>query len=89
MAAQPLPPRPVLTLAPGGIARVRGTWQPRRWRVPPPKVNGCCDVVEHAPVAVGPLGPGGYIVQMRVPLDEVYGGNPGVPRARADIEIVP
>jgi hypothetical protein len=89
MAAQPRPPRPVLTLAPGGIARVRGTWQPRRWKVPPPKVNGCCDVVQHAPVAVGPLGPGGYTVQMPLPLDEAYGGSPGIPRARADIDIIP
>jgi len=45
--------------------------------------------VRHEPVAVGPLEPGMYIVQMRLPLDEVYGGDPGVPRARADIEIVP
>jgi hypothetical protein len=89
LPAQPRPPVEILTLAPGGIARVRGTWQPRRWTVPPPKASGCCDVVRRAPVPAGPLGPGGYIVQMRPPLDEAYDGNPGVPRARADIDIAP
>jgi hypothetical protein len=89
LPAQPRPPPTELTLSPGGIVRVRGTWQPRRWRAPPPVVHGCCDVVRGAPVAVGPLSPGGYIVQMRPPLAEAYDGNPGVPRARADIDIVP
>jgi len=89
MQGPPRPPPPSITLAPGGLARARATWRPRRWVVPPPKVNGCCDIVRFPPVAVGPLAPGMYIVQMRVPLWQAYDGNPGVPRARADIEVVP
>jgi hypothetical protein len=88
MEAPLVAPASFVTLAPGGVARVRGTWQPRRWKVSPPHVRGCCDVERAPPVPVGPLGPGMYIVEMTLPLSEAYGGSPGAPYARADIEIV-
>ena len=86
MVPEPRPPPASITLAPGGMAHARVTWQPHRWVVPRPKVDGC-RIERLPPVASGPLGPGGYAVILSLPFEGADAASP--PFARADVGIAP
>ena len=65
--------------------RTRSPFRPRLSETERRRIG--CHIERPAPLAAGPLGPGGYIVILRLPFD---GGDPGNPPfVRADVGIAP